>query len=109
MIRPYHLAAPALVALVPILGLFGGTRRGRRIALTGAAAYATACVAAGLKAGADEGIATRVRVPAVFPVLHFAWGAGFWAGAAEAIIGVDTGGGFPPALPTGQSFELGLR
>jgi succinoglycan biosynthesis protein ExoA len=106
VIRPYHLAAPALVALVPVAGILATTRRGRRMVLTGAAVYAAACMAAGIRAGGGESAAVRVRVPAVFVVLHFAWGAGFWAGIAEAAVGMETGGGSPPALPRQASAEL---
>jgi GT2 family glycosyltransferase len=99
VIRPYHLAAPALVASVPVMALMARTRRGRKLAVAGAAGYAAACVAAGLQAGAGESTSVRLRLPAVFAVLHFAWGAGFWTGVAEAALGAETGGGHPPELP----------
>jgi succinoglycan biosynthesis protein ExoA len=99
VIRPYHLAAPALVASVPAMLLLTATKRGRKLALAGTAVYATACVAAGLQAGAGEPAAVRLRLPVVFAVLHIAWGAGFWTGIAEAALRVETGGGRPPALP----------
>jgi succinoglycan biosynthesis protein ExoA len=99
VIHPYHLAAPALVALVPAMAILARTRRGRQMALAGATTYAAACLAAGLKAGTGESAAVRVRVPAVFVVLHVAWGTGFWVGVAEAALGVETGGGSPPMLP----------
>ena len=103
VIRPYHLAAPALVALVPTLGLLAPTRWGRRIAAGCATLYAGACLAAGVKASTGEATAVRARVPAIFPVLHVAWGAGFWVGVAEAVRGVDTGGGAPAELPRTRS------
>ena len=99
VIRPYHLAAPVFVGLVPAMGLLARTRRGRPIAALGATLYMTACLVAGIKASAGERLSVRVRVPAIFVVLHVAWGAGFWVGIAEAALGVETGGGSPPALP----------
>jgi glycosyltransferase involved in cell wall biosynthesis len=99
VIRPYHLAAPAFVALIPAMGLLARSKRGRRIAAVGTTVYAAACLAAGVKASAGESTSVRVRVPAIFVVLHVAWGAGFWVGVAEAALGVETGGGSPPALP----------
>jgi succinoglycan biosynthesis protein ExoA len=103
VIRPYHLAAPALVASVPAMLLLMATKRGRKLALAGTAVYVTACVAAGLQAGAGERAAVRLRLPMVFAVLHVAWGTGFWAGIAEAALRIETGGGRPPALPRDPS------
>jgi succinoglycan biosynthesis protein ExoA len=99
VIRPYHLAAPGLVSLIPVTGVLATSRCGRRIAAVGGVVYATACVAAGLQAGAGEGSAVRARIPAIFVVLHVAWGAGFWAGVAEMVLHIETGGGSPPMLP----------
>jgi hypothetical protein len=39
------------------------------------------------------------RILSLLVVLHVAWGSGFWAGVAEAAMGIGTGGGFPPKLP----------
>ena len=103
VIRPYHLAAPALVAAVPASMLLAMTRRGRRIIVAGGAAYTAACVLAGLRAGSDQPIAVRVRLPGVFVILHVAWGSGFWVGVAEAACGRETGGGSPPSLPPGYT------
>lgn len=99
VIKPYHLVAPAMVAGIPVALPLARTRRGRRVLLAGLGLYATACVAAGVRAGRGEVAAVRLRIPAIFPVLHIAWGSGFWAGVAEAAFGMDTGGGSPPALP----------
>jgi hypothetical protein len=99
VIRPYHLAAPALVAAVPVLALCAATDRGRRAAAAAGAAYLAACVAAGVRAGAGEPAAVRVRIPATFVVMHAAWGFGFWAGVAEAALRIPNGGGSPPMLP----------
>jgi succinoglycan biosynthesis protein ExoA len=104
VIRPYHLAAPALVAAVPVAALLALSRRGRRAALAGTGVYATACIVAGLRAGSGEPIGVRVRIPGVFVILHVAWGAGFWAGVGEALRGIETGGGSPPTLPTKGPF-----
>jgi succinoglycan biosynthesis protein ExoA len=98
VVRPYHLAAPALVAAVPVAAVLAASRRGRRLDASGFAFYAAACIAAGWRAGAGEPLGVRVRVPGMFAVLHVAWGLGFWAGVAEAAGGFDIGGGSPPRL-----------
>jgi succinoglycan biosynthesis protein ExoA len=98
VIRPYHLAAPALVAAAPLAAVLARTRRGRRAVLAGGALYAAACVAAGMRAGAVEPAAVRFRIPAIFVVMHVAWGSGFWVGVAEAALRIETGGGSPPTL-----------
>jgi succinoglycan biosynthesis protein ExoA len=98
VIRAYHLAAPALVAAAPVMMVLAASRRGRRLAMAGVATYVVACVATGLRAGAGESAGVRLRIPMAFAVMHAAWGAGFWAGIAEAALRVETGGGFPPAL-----------
>jgi cellulose synthase/poly-beta-1,6-N-acetylglucosamine synthase-like glycosyltransferase len=99
VIRPHHLAAPALVAGVSVAAVLAATGRGRRIAAAGAGVYASACVAAGLRAGSHETVAVRARIPAMFVVLHLTWGVGFWAGVAEAVRRLPVGGGSPPQLP----------
>jgi succinoglycan biosynthesis protein ExoA len=99
VIRPYHLVAPAMVAAIPVAAVLLPTKRGRRAVFAGGVLYAAACTAAGFVAGRGETLAVRLRIPAVFPVLHLAWGAGFWVGVAEGVRGVDTGGGSPAALP----------
>ena len=99
VIRTYHLAAPALVATVPVTAAMLVTGRGRRLAAAGSALYAAACVVAAQQAGADEPLQVRARIPATFAVMHLAWGAGFWAGLLEAARGIPTGGGSPPHLP----------
>lgn len=99
VIRPYHLAAPVLVAAAAVAAPLALTGRGRRLAEIGAAGYVASCVAASVPAGAGEPAAVRWRIPATFMVMHLAWGAGFWAGVAEALRGVSTGGGSPPRLP----------
>ena len=98
VIRPHHLAAPALVAAIPAAALLALTRRGRRLSVGGAATYVAGCVIAAQLAGARETVAVRVRIPAAFMVMHVAWGLGFWAGVAEIARGAPTGGGAPPSL-----------
>jgi GT2 family glycosyltransferase len=99
VIRPYHLAAPALVAAVPLLSALAISRRHRRFAVLGATLYGAACVAAGLRGSRGEPAAVRLAVPPMFVVLHVGWGAGFWAGVAEAVRRTPGGGGSPPSLP----------
>ena len=104
VLRPYHLVAPAMVAAAPAVVGLAAWGRGRGVAVAAAALYATACVAAGLRGSGTEPMAVRLRVPAVFPVMHGAWGLGFWSGMVEAARGVATGGGLPPKLvPAGTS------
>jgi succinoglycan biosynthesis protein ExoA len=98
VIRPYHLAAPALVAAAPVFALSVATERGRRAAVGLGAMYAVACVVAGVRASAGEPMAVRMRIPGIFVVMHTAWGAGFWVGVGEAALRIDTGGGSPPVL-----------
>jgi succinoglycan biosynthesis protein ExoA len=107
VIRPYHLAAPALVAAIPVAAVLGLTRRGRPAVATGAAVYAAGCVVAGIQAGRGETLSVRMRIPAIFVVLHVAWGSGFWVGVAEAALRIDTGGGSPEPLPALETSELG--
>jgi succinoglycan biosynthesis protein ExoA len=107
VIRPYHLAAPALVAAAPVLALCVATGRGRRAATATVTAYAAACLASGLRAAGGEPAAVRLRVPGIFVVMHVAWGSGFWAGVGEAVLRINTGGGSPPALPRQIRTESG--
>jgi succinoglycan biosynthesis protein ExoA len=99
VIRPYHLVAPAVVASIPLLCGLVAAGRARRIVLWGSLAYAAGGCAAGLCCSRGEPAAVRMRVPLVFPVLHGAWGLGFWAGIAEVARRVPAGGGSPPRLP----------
>jgi succinoglycan biosynthesis protein ExoA len=99
VIRPYHLASPALVAGITAAIAGTATGHGRRRIAGCAAVYGAGCVIAGWRASANEPFEVRVRVPPLFAVLHVAWGLGFWTGVAEAARGVDVGGGSPPPLP----------
>ena len=98
VIRPYHLAAPALVLAIPVIAAMAVTGQGRRLAITGVGVYATACVIAGQVAARTEPLGVRARTSAAFAVMHVAWGSGFWAGVLEGAAGVATGGGAPPSL-----------
>jgi succinoglycan biosynthesis protein ExoA len=101
VLRPYHLAAPMLVAALPTIAALAVAGRVRRIAISSAGLYVGACLIAGQRAGADETLGVRLRISAAFAVMHFAWGAGFWAGVGETVRGTQTGGGSPPRLPEG--------
>lgn len=98
VMRPYHLAAPALVATAPFAALIAATRRGRRLDAAGAALYSAACVVAGILASRGEPVEVGARVPVAFAVMHLSWGLGFWAGVGEAALRVPIGGGSPPSL-----------
>ena len=98
VVRPYHLAAPTMVAAVPVAVALMFTSTGRKLVGAGSVGYGAACIAAGLRAGRHEPVNVRMRVPGIFMVLHGAWGLGFWAGVVEAVRHQPTGGGSPPAL-----------
>jgi glycosyltransferase involved in cell wall biosynthesis len=86
IIRAYHLVPPvAVVAMV--LGLALSLRPGvaRRLWLSAAAAYGATALVAAAAVGGDEPIAVLARTPVVFPVIHMAWGLGFWAGTVDAV------------------------
>lgn len=99
VIRPYHLAPPAMVVTVPMLAALAAGGRARRAAALGAASYVAGCIVAGVRCSRGEEPSVRIRIPIMFAVLHGAWGLGFWAGVAEAAARVPVGGGAPPALP----------
>ena len=88
VLRPHHLVPPALVAAaVGSLPLVMTSRCGRGAAAALVIGYGAMCAAAGLRASGGEPVPVRLRVAAAFPVLHFAWGGGFWTGVAEASVG----------------------
>jgi GT2 family glycosyltransferase len=107
VIRPYHLAAPALVAAAPVLALCVASGRGRRAAIAAGAVYAAACVAFGVRVGGGEPPAVRLRIHEIFSGMHVASGSGLLAGGGEAVLRIDTGGGSPPALPRRIRTESG--
>jgi succinoglycan biosynthesis protein ExoA len=82
----YHLAPPALV-LGALVGAVAAARpgAGRRLGLMGAVAYGLACLGAGAAVAKRQPVSVAARVSLAFPVLHFAWGTGFWAGLLEVI------------------------
>jgi succinoglycan biosynthesis protein ExoA len=93
VLRAHHVAAPALVAAsVAALPLLMSAP-GRRLVLATGSIYAGACLFFGLSAGRDETWAVRSRVPLVFPILHTAWGAGFWAGLVTPPAAADSSRG----------------
>jgi succinoglycan biosynthesis protein ExoA len=102
VLRPYHMAAPMMVAALPAMAALTLTDRGRRLAVSTAGLYAGACMIAAQRAGGGETLGVRLRIPAAFAVMHVAWGAGFWAGIWEAVRGAQSGGGSPPRLPGGS-------
>lgn len=86
VVRPHHLAPPALIAGAAVGAMAlgrAGTRR--RFTVAAAAIYALGCLLAGLSASRGQPASVRVRTPLVFPVVHFSWGVGFWAGVGEAL------------------------
>jgi succinoglycan biosynthesis protein ExoA len=83
VIRPHHLAPPALVASAVPAAMACRTARGRRVAAGLSALYLATCIAAGARAGRGAPAAVRLRVPLVFPVLHLTWGTGFLVGLAS--------------------------
>ena len=85
VIRPYHLAPPALAAVLAAALAAVVTGRSRRTGLALLGAYVAACLVAGSRVGREETPAVRARVPLVFPVLHLSWGFGFLSGLLEAV------------------------
>ena len=93
VVRPYHLVPPAMVVAVVPAGVALATGRGRRAALSAAGLYGAACLAVSRQVGRDAPPEVRRVLPAVFPVLHLSWGAGFLAGVISPA---------PRAAPRGQ-------
>jgi succinoglycan biosynthesis protein ExoA len=86
VIRPYHVAPPALAAALTaaLVAIVAGRRSRTGWALVGA--YATACLVAGSRASRAEKPVVRACVPLVFPVLHLSWGFGFLSGLLETAV-----------------------
>lgn len=80
VLRPYHLVPPAAVLAAGFAAAALVSGRGRRPAKVGLLAYAVAALGASLRAGSGETASVRVLIPAVFLVIHVAWGTGFWVG-----------------------------
>jgi glycosyltransferase involved in cell wall biosynthesis len=86
VVRPYHLAPPALIAGAAVGAVaLGRAGTGRRLTVAAAAIYIVGCILTGLSASRGQPVSVRARIPLVFPIVHFSWGAGFWAGVAEAL------------------------
>jgi succinoglycan biosynthesis protein ExoA len=84
-LRPRHLAAPLLV--LAWVGAATVARRRPALAAAVCAPYVAALSAASVKtATALSDRDARKFVPAAFAAMHFAWGAGFWAGLARAAL-----------------------
>lgn len=81
LLRPYHLIPPLATALCGMAGPAALLRPGLRRPLTViGTTYLGACAAASLRAGRGCAPPIRARIPLVFPLVHAAWGSGFWAG-----------------------------
>lgn len=85
-LRLRHLVPPFVVLGLAAVPITTRWRRGRRLALGGAAAYALAVGTATAAARPVAHEANPLAVAASFPVMHFAWGAGFLTSAAEDIM-----------------------
>lgn len=80
VLRPYHLAPPALVALLILAAGALLVPSWRPVAAWIFAGYALLCLGAGLVASRGRPPLVMIQTPAVLAVLHVSWGAGFWAG-----------------------------
>jgi succinoglycan biosynthesis protein ExoA len=80
VMRPHHLVPPALIAAAPLLAAAASQRRTRGLTVALGATYASACIAAASVAARERPLPVRARTAVVFPVLHVAWGLGFWDG-----------------------------
>lgn len=86
VMRPHHLAPPALVAGAIVgTGLISRPGTARQVTIAAAGTYVLGCLTAGLAASRGQPNAVRSRTPLVFPIVHVSWGLGFWAGVAEAL------------------------
>ena len=90
-LQPRHLAAPALVAclplglvLLPLLGLLAATPL---VLYLLALAFATLRTARGIDGAA------RLYLPAAFIAMHLGWGLGFWQGLTLSLFPSPSGGG----------------
>jgi succinoglycan biosynthesis protein ExoA len=81
-LRKRHIGPPVLTAAICIAV---GTRNRRVSALILLPYLLFVCIAAGLLATRLSDARSRAWLPFVFPVIHFAWGLGFWAGLASIV------------------------
>ena len=77
-LRRSHLLAPALA--LSALAAVAGPRRARGAARAGLGVYAIAVASVSVSAARDEDPRDAAALPAVFAVMHLAWGLGFLAG-----------------------------
>ena len=87
VVRPYHVVPPMFV-LASAAAAVAVVAGHRAMPLTGALLYSTAAGIESLRVGRGAPAAALVLLPAVFPMLHLAWGAGFLAGAGELCVDV---------------------
>ena len=80
-LRRSHLLAPAL-ALATVAGALG-PRRARRVSRLGLAVYAVVVGGASLRCASRGDPRDAAALPAVFLVMHLAWGFGFLAGCVR--------------------------
>lgn len=76
----WRQAVPPVALVGVVAGLLLGCRHGTRWGLLAPAAYGAGVVTATTLAGRGLPLAERRLLPAVFPTMHGAWGAGFLAG-----------------------------
>jgi hypothetical protein len=82
-LKARHLVAPAATAGLAIAPVLLFSHPGREVLATGGAAYGGLLVAALASSRPRHHGADPVTFLAAFPVMHVAWGAGFWAALTE--------------------------
>jgi glycosyltransferase involved in cell wall biosynthesis len=88
-VRARQLVAPAAVVANAGSLVLAAAGRPRWLMVPGV--YAAAAVAASAVAGRSQDLAVAARLPAVFAVMHHAWGCGFLTGAARRRSGTASG------------------
>lgn len=84
-LRPRHLAAPALVAVLAGAGAVAPWRP--RVAALACAPYLAALTAASVTTARDLDAEARPYVAPAFAAMHVAWGIGFWQRAGAILLG----------------------
>jgi len=106
-VRARHLVPPALVGWTAAMGVVAVRRPG--LGLAGMAPYVAALTAAtAVAVGQLDDWRARIRLPAAFVAMHYAWGLGFWEGAAKLVLARPGRRGATSAAVTGPSSN-GLR
>jgi glycosyltransferase involved in cell wall biosynthesis len=82
-LRVRHLVAPAAVAGLALAPVLAAGRRGRTVVLVAAGLYGLLDLAAVAAARPGRHDASLATLTAAFPVMHAAWGAGFWLSILE--------------------------